>query len=542
MPRSPATTLQQHQAVLAEYDALLASLSNAKTTASPLSNYVYEPVAQSPLQVAHADALEALASVLHNPVYVAALTQRDLAPDYLEVSIAADRVTYTSYYLDGSPVRLVPEEFPQLVNLLRPVERAARTIGGYLCSDPLLPISVALKFYDVPPALLDDTGAPDALIAFLEEARAIHHLRLGTCVDIGRLFTADDHARVLDAVSELLAQGQTSAIASLAAQALPGVTVEQVRASPMSSLDRLLNGSKAQALAARLTQSLDWYGAVLDEQPPAEIAPHLVAEALRLWYCDSFDDPADSLFGFRLDTPEHWGKSYQAIRRDFEKHLSACGMIAETDTDTLEEVMLGHLLLSKYASDFAVPDIPPDLPYASSIAWVNFAHGVNLAQALEPGLLQRLAFQQLIDLPLRQSENASDQMLQLIALTRLEPAQRWAAATGNVYPVSISEALSTLDSSTLEMNQAIRQLGAQPQHRLDIARAVIDRGFFPTKCPKVCGSQKPSRAEASAQSSTCPTLNPTPMNLPRSTPEAGSTIARNGQSSSMASDVQTGWF
>ena len=484
MPRSPATPLQQHQAVLAEYDALLARLSNAKTTASPLSNYVYEPVALSPLQVAHADALESLAPVLHNPVYVAALTQRDLAPDYLEVSIAADRVTYTSYYLDGSPARLVPEEFPQLVNLLRPVERAARTIGGYLCSDPLLPISVALKFYDVPPALLDDAGALDALIAFLEEARAIHHLRLGTCVDIGRLFTADDHARVLDAVSELLAQGQTSAIASLAAQALPGATVEQVRASPMSSLDRLLNGSKAQALAARLTQSLDWYGATLDEQPPTEIAAHLVAEALRLWYCDSFDDPADSLFGFRLDTPEHWGKSYQAIRRDFEKHLSACGMIAETDTDTLEEVMLGHLLLSKYASDFAVPDIPPDLPYASSITWVNFAHGVNLAQALEPGLLQQLAFQQLIDLPLRQSENASDQMLQLIALTRLEPAQRWAAATGNVYPVSISEALSTLDSSTLEMNQAIRQLGAQPQHRLDIARAVIDRGFFPNKMPE----------------------------------------------------------
>lgn len=65
-------------------------------------------------------------------------------------------------------------------------------------------------------------------------------------------------------------------------------------------------------------------------------------------------------------------------------------------------------------------------------------------------MLHRLSFQQLIDLPLRQSENASNELMQLIALTRAEPAQRWAAAAalGNLTVVSITEALSTLDNST----------------------------------------------------------------------------------------------
>jgi hypothetical protein len=40
--------------------------------------------------------------------------------------------------------------------------------------------------------------------------------------------------------------------------------------------------------------------------------------------------------------------------------------------------------------EFLARDIPDDLPYASSVVWVNFVHGVHLAHALDPQLLEHL--------------------------------------------------------------------------------------------------------------------------------------------------------
>jgi hypothetical protein len=483
MTPSPITPSQQHIALLNEYDGLLVRLNSVKETSSEIEGCYYIPASNTPLHRVHMDALSSLAQLMKNPIYLATLAQRKLNARRMEVTIEGQRTTYETTRIGGGHAYLEPEEFPQLRGLFSAVERGNRALGGNLRADAMLPICIALSFYGVPPALFKQL---DALILYVEEARAIHRLRLGTVADINSLFQPDEHKYVVAAVENIVAKNETSAIDSLVRQALPDATVEQVRASPMRSLDRLLNCPKAQALAEDLVQWLNWYGAKADEQPPPDISPHLVAEALRLWYSSSHGHQPGTLVGFDLNSREHRGKSYQTLRRDFEKHLSEYAIVRETEAETLEQVLVGHLLLSKYSSDFAVPDVPPDLPYASSIAWVNFVHGVNLAQALEPGLLHRLSFQQLIDLPLRQSENASNELMQLIALTRAEPAQRWAAAAalGDLTVVSITEALSTLDNSTQELSQAISQLNAQPEPRLDIAKAEIARGFPLNKMPK----------------------------------------------------------
>ena len=69
---------------------------------------------------------------------------------------------------------------------------------------------------------------------------------------------------------------------------------------------------------------------------------------------------------------------------------------------------MARLYLSLFPSEFRVANISTELPYRSSIAWVNFAHGAYLANAINPRLLDRLSFQQLIDLRLREIGRANE--------------------------------------------------------------------------------------------------------------------------------------
>jgi hypothetical protein len=258
-----------------------------------------------------------------------------------------------------------------------------------------------------------------------------------------------------------------------------------LRASPLAHLDRLLTCPKAQQLAERLLDALDWYGARPGETTLPDIYPRLVAEALRVWYCNSFDDRPGTAVGYRVDQPSNWGKSYPVLRRAFEKHLSSYGLIEEKPTDTLEEVLLAQLLLSKLPAEFQVPDIPADLPYAGSIVWVNFVHGVTLVQAAQPELFTQLTFQQLVDFPLKLSENASSDLLQLIALSRVEPAMQWARATGAMKRPPpgtdasqvAKDALSAQDTYTEKLKEATHQLNVDPPDRLKMAMEAVSKVF-----------------------------------------------------------------
>ena len=101
----------------------------------------------------------------------------------------------------------------------------------------------------------------------------------------------------------------------------------------------------------------------------------------------------------------------------------------------------------------------------TSAVWVNYQHGINLAEMIEPGSSKRMTREQLIAYPGKMSAEATTPGQEaLIASTRIAPALDWAVANGilakkNDYSKDdIHKAASALDLHLEEMAKAITSL------------------------------------------------------------------------------------
>lgn len=261
-------------------------------------------------------------------------------------------------------------------------------------------------------------------------------------------------------------------------------TIAQVRAAPSTYLQRLLNSTESRDLADRLLKKLKWYGAQPGEQTPTSVQHQLLCKAMCLYLQTARDDEPQELAGFGWKDPVHWGKSYQALREDFEQHL----LRSRRATTTIESILLAHVFESRLSKDFAVRDIPSELRYKTSVVWVNFMHGVLLAEETDSDQSQALTFQQLVNLPLERSVGASSEQLEAITRLRIRPALEWAACTGVIQLRSpsdynqenIQRALSALEEQSERLNKAMMTLDLAPPDRLEMAGQVLAdlfRGF-----------------------------------------------------------------
>ncbi len=279
--------------------------------------------------------------------------------------------------------------------------------------------------------------------------------------------------RIVDTVTTFMS-GQLTLMKHLGTDVLSGASVEQLRATPSVWLRKILDSPQATALTKQLLNQLKWYGANPGEQTPASIRYQLLCKAIRLYvWAPSVDHP-DALEGFSWQDPTHWGKSYQALRTAFEQHL----LKARHAADSKEAIVLAHVFYTREAKDFTVGDIPPDLRYKSSVVWVNFMHGVLLADELDLERLQPLSFHQLVNLPLELSTNASTELLEKITRLRLSPALDWAVCMGIVQArvasdyteEEIERAMAALENQSESLNKAVHSLELRPPDRLQMAK------------------------------------------------------------------------
>lgn len=101
----------------------------------------------------------------------------------------------------------------------------------------------------------------------------------------------------------------------------------------------------------------------------------------------------------------------------------------------------------------------------SSMTWVNYQHGVNLAEAIEPGLSKRMTRDELIAYPGKMSAiSVTPEQDLVIAGARVGPALEWAVANGVLSQQTtytqdeVHTALSTLDQHLAEMEKAVKSL------------------------------------------------------------------------------------
>lgn len=504
---STATLHQQYLGQLAQYDALLGHLRDAKASDIALAGIYLSLRPHSPFAQEHDVGQTHLHSLLGHPDYLARSGQLKLM-NFLSVSTAEGRSVYESADQHGKEVILSMTENPGWRELTKKIERIALSIGGQLRSDKLLSLPQVLTYYGLPAAQPQSAAEMDSVIRELEERRASHSLQLCSGVDVdalNRAPTAKDrkplnsikrvfptssmnmdgliaqltNRNIVVIVKSFLPETENSLFSYLAKDTLASATYAQVRATPTVMLEKILRSVESERLATALLEGLNWYGGKSGEETSSGVRIKLVSKAIRLW-SNNDGKPLD-IVGYPWHKRSNWGKSYPSIQAEFEQHLLDSGRASSL----AEAILLARLLKAEFPREFQVLDIPSDLPYRSSVVWVNFVHGVTLIEAMEPDKIERMTFQQLVDFPLRQSMEASPQELELIALCRIPPTLEWAISNGVIderadsdySPEEVSSAIKALDEHTAALKKAIIQLGVNHPERSTIGEREMKTYF-----------------------------------------------------------------
>lgn len=483
---------QAHQGLLDEYDALLAVIRNNETSADRFVEELVTPKPYSPMALENEIGQLALQALIEDKAYQTLCDTLQAAHDTLTVTSKEGKFLYSARQRTGPGI--IPLELdnqPGWQELLVNIEKSTLRLGGKIRFDSQFSIIRMTAFYGIAPWDPQDAGQRETTIDTLEEKRARHSLGLwhGISLDEASEETESEQMltdnRIIDTLRRFLPTPQTSLLAYLDTVGIGKLTTTKLRAKPSMYLEGILRSTKAQRLASELLQALGWFGGQAGEETAPQIRIKLLIKTLRLWITSLGTENPEGIAGYRWQKSSNWGKSYKQIRSAFESHLLATKRASSVN----ESVLIAGLFQPLFPAEFQVSDIPPELSYRSSTVWVNFVHGVQLANATDPLLLHRLNFQQLVDFPIRQAGEASAEDLKLITLTRLKPMLEWAITNGVIahradasYTTQdVQDAAQRLDVEVDNLNSAIRWLDSPPPERLNIAKLKMVKLFGTTR-------------------------------------------------------------
>ncbi|MFJ2389689.1 deaminase domain-containing protein [Pseudomonas koreensis] len=508
---SPSAT-QIYQSELQDYELLLSFMRAEIGSISEFGQTLLKPRTFSPLDQENETGQEALQQLLKTTDYLKLCEEHKVSPHYLTVTFRDGAYVYETSNHDSEKKVILPiSGLASLQVLTSRIEKSATLMGGEIRYDRLISLPRIATFYGFAPWDPTDTAAHKTAINTVEERIASYRLGLEddfNILDLRRrptekdrklirtvLSASSDPSRldrqklqtqiiareIVDAAIEFLPQSSTSLLTYLAQNVLPSATIEEVRATPTVYLQKILQGAEAEKLATILLSVMDWYGGKAGEETSPHIRTKVVANALQIWLKTPTSENPDGIAGFDFQSRSHWGKSYQAIWHEFETHL----LSTKRASSEKEAVVIARLFLGQFPTEFGVRDISPDLPYRSSVVWVNFVNGVNLINATDPKALRRMTFQKLVNLPLQRAEAATEEQLSEISLARLPPTLDWAVTQGIIphkkredyTQLEIGLALTKLDNHTSALNDMITRLKEESPQRMSMAKTVAQKIF-----------------------------------------------------------------
>lgn len=502
------TAAQVYQSQLEDYELLLSFLRTEVGSLTRFAETLLKPSTYSPLDQQNQMGQLALQALMKDSDYRELCTKKNVSPHYLIVTARDGTWFYETSNRDlhdKTTLELTGSEKWQDLKIR--IEKAARLMGGQIRYDRLVSLPRIATFYGVAPWDPTDTNQHQSAINAVEEKIASYRLKLEDDVnifDLRRPLTEKDrrvfqsvqtvlpadtqelHSRIIRAdiiaaLKKFLPEKNTSPFTHLANDILSSASTEQVRATPSVYLQKILQSPEAERLVTVLLSAMDWYGGKTGEETAPLFRLKVIANALQIWLKSPITEHPDGIAGYNFKTRLNWGKSYQAIWSEFETHL----LVSKRAASEKEAIVIARLFLCQFPAEFRVSDIPTDLPYRSSVVWVNFLNGVNLANAADSAALGNMTFQQLVDLPLERAEGATAEQLNEISLARLLPTLDWAVTQGIIphkhdedYTQSETErALSELDTHTATLNDAIIQFDEKPPERLSIAKTIAEKLF-----------------------------------------------------------------
>ena len=328
--------------------------------------------------------------------------------------------------------------------LIQSVRDRTQNLGGNIRSAGDIEIGKALKYYGISSLDLSTSQGRSAAADEIKELRSEYMMgNKGGSIRIDDLLTPDDQVAILREVRDYMGEKDTSLLDKLGKDVIANASEDALSKTPAYFLHRILRGDEATQLTNRLLEKLDWVGPKDNDSVSSELQAQLLQKAIALQLEADADKSGNSAhtLGYPFDQPDNEGKTYKEIGSDFERHLLKEGLASSRNS----AILTARAYKGSLPAEFAVPDVPPDMRYKTSLAWVKFAHGINIAENLQPDAFRGMTFGEVVDLPdqmsmklAKHSEQATSESERqgvqrakdALDLLKLGPVGEWAKARG----------------------------------------------------------------------------------------------------------------
>ncbi len=370
----------------------------------------------------------------------------------------------------------VTSDIPPTV--LRRLREQTETLAEPARTDGSVSLALMLRYnYGISLPESRDTATINGLLNTLAEVQASQELGLLDQFDISALLTPDMLSKIRQTCAEYLNDEPTTLLGKLGAHLLATHTQEHIRTSPVAVIAQILRSEQATTLGQAILARLQW--------PESETARSLATLTDRiLWHAISDNLQAqetrqpDSIAGYSFTQDDNWGRSHSAILTDLHHHLIATQKAASMN----EAVVAGVMLALDDHPEWLISDVPDDLPYGCTEVWVNFQHGVALAESIEFGSSRWMSFDALIEMPAVFSKkmDTEEQQIAYVAL-RMPALLTWAQVNGHLraqadQPYSQQEielAISAFEHAEAESFQAVNALARPAPQRREMAIEIM---------------------------------------------------------------------
>lgn len=358
------------------------------------------------------------------------------------------------YALDDTPKVLTRADtaLSNLTSMAEPLLELARQCGGRISTDGQVSVRQLLNLYQVAlPGSRNEARITARLLA-ITTLKSPRHGNYWRALQ-GAPLLAAQRKQVLQTVAAFLPNQDVKLFDYLSEAIVGDKTNGQVRTEAALLLHQLLASPPAQALAARLAETVAWYGEHASATNTRASRNELLFAALILSLDPDAGTKRATVIGHDLTDSYNWGLTFSEVLDTVE------AMVRLKLSRANAVPMAAHLLLAGVAPEFLVRDIPDEMSYMSSHTWVHFKQYVDMIEAETPGASRAMSFTDFMA------------MIYFIAPSRRVrrgtlPITDWAVANGVL--AHSSDARSTADK-----NRAIAALNEQ-LNRLQVSAEQLE--------------------------------------------------------------------
>ncbi|HWH86242.1 MAG TPA: SET domain-containing protein-lysine N-methyltransferase [Pseudomonas sp.] len=338
-----------------------------------------------------------------------------------------------------------------------------RKVGNGVKSDGSVRLDLVLAYYTLVPSRPASHADWQRLLDNLVDQRALWLLgHDGHVSDLEHLLGGRGDETIQQVIRQIEAETSRSLLANVVPATFNAKFESFAGNVPIALLETILQSVQNQQLARRFAVALNWYGTQDNQSFPPGVLSKLLWRAL--WLSIKPGPHAD--YQNELQILIEPGSRYCSIRDSLIRHFQRSLSVNRSGA-----LLAVAIMKSNVACEAWVQDIPDDLPYGTSSAWVNFKSGFILAESIAPGSSRHKTFEQLLNLPAEHYQAYADDAEQqrLVVAAKVRAALEWAAAMGLF-------ATRHTGYSTGEMQLALSTL---EQHEQEVATATANLALIP---------------------------------------------------------------